>query len=453
MRSEGKSWKRWLGDNAPALFLRFGALCILLLTVAKYGKLLWDLPRLSGDVDFKIYYQWAYYLREGKNPFEWIVWDPYVPPLIYPGQFFFLLPFTWLPFLLSFRVWLIVDFVSVVLLFFIAQALARKRVFGEWQGTSIWWPWLCLLLMSQPVQMGLYNVQLAIPAAIALFGAIVIRNWLPAGVLLSISAAMKYSLTPLFGIGLLVKRRYAVCCLGFLLFILWSLFPVAYTIDLDIPKQTEKGAVGQRESSRALALPNCPLFRLFGYKLYSDYFRILATDWQGQGYNSFAGGGGYDLVNFDFLKLPTLNALVKISFLFIFIYIAYLERNGMQWNLPFLFVTSSITCLLVYHRVHDALLAVICLVLIAQDLYARRRWRALSIPLFLLALFDMPQGPWMRLSAHISSWVGEQRLIYLVDYGEYAGALPLPAIVMFLISLYSVAFYFQYRRNGYTQTT
>ena len=33
-----------------------------------------------------------------------------------------------------------------------------------------------------------------------------------------------------------------------------------------IPKQPEKWAFGQRESSRDLAQPKCPLFRLFGYQ-------------------------------------------------------------------------------------------------------------------------------------------------------------------------------------------
>lgn len=374
----------------------------------KYGS--WFFVVGHSFVDLFVYYLWARHLGEGTNPFHEMQWTAHLPPLVFPGQTVFIIPMTWLPYPVLAPIMLVLNISLVTGLFFLTRSMVRWGAFGNVQAADRYGIWLCLLLLSQPTQMAMHNVQLSVLASFMLLVALAVHSGWGSGVFLGGSAAIKYSLTPLFGVALLFKRRYVTCVVAAIVLLILAAVPLVFYSDI--------------------------------LGIYRDYFIIVFNDVTGSGYNTFQGGGGYDLLPFEFLRFPLWNLTVKLGLFALFMVAAFRERKNEKWNLPFLLLISIITCSLVYHRVHDELLAVLFLIFIAQHLFMTKQWGHFCGAMVLILLLDIPQEyvSWAAMS--LGRLEGLDRYVYLFSFQEFVNGVPLEAMLAFVIAVYSIYFYF-----------
>lgn len=369
-----------------------------------YGSTGW----MGGD--FYTYYRWGESLAKGLNPYDvknLAKVTHNIPPLVYPGQFFFILPFTYLPWPIAPIFATVLSIASLFILFFSLTVALGREFFAKSNSLALKVA-LCAFFFSAPVQQTLYNGQISgIASCLLMLSMIASRTWV-GSIYLGLTTAMKYSLSPLFIALMLSKGKVRLCLLALPIFLLLSLVPCFFS-------------------------PN-------GFTLYTTYLSlVLQASWD---YNSYVGGGGYDLVNFDFIKFSTINYLVKGAFVLLFLVGLRRENQREGLSLNFLFFTSAVSALLVYHRVHDLVLAVLFMVFIAIRVYEKREWVHFAILSGFFLLLAIPQRPLVIFAASLGQQIGENRWIYLGHFFQFSPSLPIPGIYTFLLTAYSAYFYF-----------
>lgn len=349
-------------------------------------RLILLLFRGSEFSDFHMFYDSAVLLKEGLNPYsvedfklhETRNFPDSVLPIVFPTLSVLFYPFT----LFS------ID-TALLLFFFLNIMLLWVMFLWGWEG---FYNKRCafsflILANSLPTTLSLGMGQVSILVAFFLAFIFFKNKW--KGLLLGIATAIKYSLTPLY------------------------VFIIPYR------SMIMAGAV-------FLGIAFLPY--LFGHdlkELYGNYLVMMQEAFT-SGENLYQNGGGYNMVNLDFFVNPTLNWLCKLPFIIGFFY----RRS--------LLAASTVTLLVTYHRIYDAVFIVLLLILLVNRFYTEKRWGHVTVISTFLLYFSLPQGILLPLLNDLGSLFREQSWIYLGSFQEYLTIFPLPAFVMVLLASYSL---------------
>lgn len=372
-----------------------------------------------GAGDFMIHRYWMERLLEGFDPFEG-TFDQELPRVVFPGEFLWLFPVAIIPSDYVPTLIFIVDFLLVVLLFWASQFYATRGRFGPWAWSGNAMVWFALFVLSQPSRQVFRTGNLSLISSVFIFFALLGRGpWL-SGFCLSAATVLKFSIVPFYAFILLVRRHYTTCLVAFCLFAFWCLTPFFYD--------------------------------KFGVYLYNDFFYVVFIQSMKGGYNTYVGGGGFDLVNFNFLKFETINIAVKLFFIGVFCVATWRERNVVYYDVSYLLLVSCISSIVVYHRIHDLVLTQLFLVMLAQQFYAHRQMAKLAFPLAILIYMCIPLSWQMKGAAALGQWIGDNSWVYLGtlignDPGDFVSMFPIPAINLLIVLLYSTYAYFNNKRK------
>lgn len=351
-------------------------------------------------------------IYEGKDPFDIENFSPEskmtFPAAIYPGMILFFLP-----------LYLTVDWmIARVILYGLNVVLAAGSVLYLLSKTSGW----------RDQQMGVVRIMLCVSVFLCTSPVIwtlipgqtsLITNYLlllallgscrPVRALsLALAAVLKYSLTPIFGLLLLVKREYRICFAALGLFLLLSATPVFFGHSL--------------------------------ITLYKNYTKHVWGTLMPGGHNHYDGGAGFNFIHFEFLKMGGVNALGK-AVIVISVFIAlWRERRLPGISLNFLFFASCATMIPNYHRIHDLSLAVLFLIVIANYLFLQKRWVNFSFAVCFLVLLCLPIQ-W-DLYDWIGRQIGENPWFYLGNWGTLTHIPPILGLFTYILTLYALFNYF-----------
>ncbi|MDD3119664.1 MAG: glycosyltransferase 87 family protein, partial [Victivallales bacterium] len=223
------------------------------------------------------------------------------------------------------------------------------------------------------------------------------------GVAFGAAAVLKYSMLTVLGPLLWVKRHYALCLIGFAVFVLISLYP---------------GLIG---------------FNLIDF--YGKYLTTLRTEVT-TGANSFSGGG-YTMLQLEFFRWNGLNMIGKAIAGGVILWVLFRERGNRRVGMNLLLFVGCLTMLVSYHRMHD--LTVVTLILTASlSLFLQsRQWWRLTFGLGFCLLLLLPFSQAM----HIGGWLGRHwaldRMFILSSYGGFSHLAPLPALTMIALTVFA----------------
>ncbi|NCA71411.1 MAG: hypothetical protein EOM91_15220 [Sphingobacteriia bacterium] len=403
-RSSGTSihWQR--------LMLALGVL-LLTLTLIRLGAIF---PR---DIftDYLAYTDTTQAIMAGANPYDlesmrYRTWGE--APIVFPGYVVF---FQWIaqdaP---GFKPWYILGsmllFLSALLLFLRRTAL-REAPSGlpDAQTFLIYSIMLFVFFNASPV---LKTLRLGQSTPIIFFAFFMLllcnREWCRYLMLASI-AIMKYSMLTIWAPLLFFKKYYQLCIIGFLIFLLAALYPVIYFPDI--------------------------------LTLFKSYVREVALQTTEQGFNTYSVSG-FDMVHLDVIKNAWAATTLKLLFIAGGIALFLRERKtpGVSFNL--LFSAGCLTMLISYHRLHDLVVLLPFLLVLAHQFMVTRRYLMLGICAAFLLYFLIPESILFPISSALGGQLGGlEQWIHLNRYDDnvvlWQQMLPTPAIVMPLMTLFA----------------
>jgi len=351
------------------LFLLLGlSLLRLILSVSKESFIF---------IDFLSYLDATHALFHKLNPFDMsnliikngLTGNPWTePPLFFPAQFSFFLPF------------LLFSPQHANILFFILNTLLL--LFGSYffvyaftQNKTLSLLSTFILFNSAPALTALRHGQLSIIVPALFLGALYVQNrWLQA-FFLALAGALKFSLLPFLGLLFLMKKKYFLVFSSSLFFVSLLLSPL-----------------------------------LFGHNiitLLSDYQEAIhKTTTSLSGHNNYGGISTYNFIHFEFFKPQWINMIGKVSMLGLAIYTLFKERKERKTSLTALLLLYMLTLSIAYHRVYDATFALLLLLPIAissQNI----------LPRLLLLWFIIPESITYRFYRILASFSQNQQLIWV----------------------------------------
>ncbi|MEA2011804.1 MAG: glycosyltransferase family 87 protein [Verrucomicrobiota bacterium] len=364
--------------------------------------------------DFNAYYDVVDAIVRGLNPYDLtnlnLKWVD--PPIVFPGYTIFLLPFVLINLNIAKYAFL---FLNVILSSIIFYSLFKKAGFinKPFDKNNLSFPGFLISLFafmnSVPYLACLKHGQISIVISTCLIILFTLKKSWQKIILFSVAAALKYSMLPLYAVLLFVKRKFFLCIASFIVFILWALIPIFFGHNLIV--------------------------------LYTEYLFTLHEQLVGGGFNSFAISG-YNMLQFDFIKIGWICSIVKLSFAGAFVFVMIKNYKTKKIGLHLLLTVATITMIISYHRVYD-MVFVLPLVLLLINLYMKeKKWKHAGILSVFILFFLIPESLLFKISNIIGSAIGENSLIYLNSFGTYNEMFPITPLITAILAIYSLYLFF-----------
>ncbi len=340
------------------------------------------------------------------------------PPVQPPSMSILLLPLLPLPFTAQAIIVFGINLIAAILCLFVVIRHYRlyegSTPFTPCYPNLLLWFLMALALMSDPAaNMLRYGQWVSVAWLCMLLVLFQPKRERSNAVLLGLAAAIKYSLLPLAAPLLLLQGRWRICVIGFALFLILVLLPGLW-LDGIIPGITE-------------------------------YLRMLAADMKG-GANSYTHGITYNMIHFEFLRLPHLNLLGKalILFLVALMLLGIRKERGTgsprRWPAEFapaeLGLLASATLCLSYHRIHDAFIMIPFLVAVCLQCFREQRFREFTVSLAFLLYMAQPTTLHYRIAGLIGSKLPFlEKFVYFGSY-PFKAMFPLTNIAIYLLTVW-----------------
>jgi hypothetical protein len=183
-------------------------------------------------------------------------------------------------------------------------------------------------------------------------------------------------------------------------------------------------------------------------ELYLDYIEVLVRDLSEGGFNTYAASG-YNMLNFDFIKNEYINNTVVAVVVIVTLALIYRERKRDKIGLNFLFFLICASMFISYHRLYDAILVTALLIIINCFAYYHRDWKNFLISAIFLIFFFTPFSFVMDFSRFAGSFQWAENNFYLCNSPAMSKIFPVPGVVMFFLTFYSLYLYL-YSREYYS---
>ncbi|MFC1478048.1 glycosyltransferase 87 family protein [Candidatus Margulisiibacteriota bacterium] len=390
-------------------------LLLLIITLGTFYDVITTVNR-EKDIawDFFAYYEVTDNIVQGNNPYNTdnftvpgLIWK--APPIVNPGYTLFFLPYTLLKPHTAKLVFLLINIflgVGIILLVFARMRLLKpKDLFNPDKNTLLAVVSIFIFLNSTPFIYTLITGQSLLLILACLILVLFSGDLWMRIAAFSISAVFKYSLLPLLGIWLLIKKRFALCVGGFLLFILWGLVPLFFGYDL--------GA------------------------LYGNYLANLIANMSAEGLNTFRISG-FDMLQFDFLNCSFTNAAVKLILIGIAFWAMLGERKKTGISINLLFLLGCVTMIISYHRLYDLIIILPILLILWNNSFRKGQWLQFSITGLFLLFFLIERTYIIVFANWLGGLIGPNPVLVLNTHKQFSTIFPVYPIVMFLMAAYSV---------------
>ena len=396
---------------------RIGALLLLIFLGARILRAVF----LANLMDLDHFFNWIGAIILGEDPFNelnhhFVQFEIARAPT-FPGMTLFIYPFLAMGTPFSYWSWYGMNMILMLILPWIVFSWT-----GVWRrgGTSdrhFFMIVLCAVLFStsRPVITALQLGQTSILCTALIVWCVVSRADLCCGLGLGLAGALKYSLAGLIGVLFVSKRAWKVIIIAGSVFVVFSLAPAFWGHNLT--------------------------------ELYSKYI------WRLQGFVTGDESSGIDtywgcnnclsLTHLDFLKSSGIVFWIKGILLLIFGAILWCDRKDLNVGLPLLFVASSLSMTIVYHRHHDLTLPVLWMIGLLPLLFERGIKRHVLMLSLLVAYFWVPYSTLLTFSKWLGGLIGENGWIYL---GNAVSEVPMDAVFSFFMTVYSFFLYFDLKR-------
>lgn len=387
--------RRWAPSVGTIGLLVFGLLTLMRLLMHASA----DAPTLN----FAFYYDVANALRLGVDPYT-LENLPHVQsvPVVLPFQAVLLVPWTYLPHWWASQIFFWCNLVAVTVLWHYLWKLYSGVPSASF--SRKYWLGFLVFVNLAPVIAGLGLRQLSISVSLLILVALYSESVTISGLSLAVASVLKLSMTPLFGVLMLFTRRFRECALATVIFGAFAVAPVLFGHSLS--------------------------------QLYSDYAKVHSDLMSG--YNQFGGSNGFTMVNAGIFKWGPANQLVKVFALVLFALVLRRQRAGKYIDAIAVLAVISATMLLVYHRAHDFPigLGIILAWLLSPDNSQSRFHRVFCAGVVLF--FFIPWTIQAVGAEFLGTLMKENAFIWLTsDWRHVPNLVPLAAIVMLLISVYS----------------
>jgi Glycosyltransferase family 87 len=421
-----------IGNRKKLLFYYLPALGLLLLILARLVHSYLKNPQ----IDFLAYLDVSRAVIKNLNPYSFddLIYFPWERlQVCYPGIAIFFIPFVFMGKTVAGIVYFILNSVCAGALFYMLFKVTGlwKRIDFRNPDRHFMWFWILAFAYfnSQPVLACLRHGQIALIVSLAIM-LILVKIRLGWKVFFFIFAAVqKYSMITFLGPLMFIKGRYWFCIFSFIGFILVSLTPMVFGVDIVL--------------------------------LYSDYVNELSAQLK-TGFNTYAGSG-YNMLQVECFKMGLVNYVLKGFFVLLFLYVLLREWRKPKYSLNLLMFIFSCSMLVNYHRVYD--LGLVNALIAVKFIYFldRKQYLHSTIAGLLMLFFLIPQTIYFHICRILGKFPGAGDLFYLADYYQgISGMFPLLPFVVMFMTLWSWYLYqftdvdFEFEGKDYvgeTQTT
>ncbi|MFC1478049.1 glycosyltransferase family 87 protein [Candidatus Margulisiibacteriota bacterium] len=371
--------------------------------------------------DYFAYYDQTQLIVEGQNPYDpsnLRLLDLEKAPIVFPGYVAVFLPHLLFNVHITKYLFLIFNLLAGPLVLILL--LRRTNLFEKINladpnaGTVLLIASFYLYLNSSPYIFTLLNGQSTFLIAVCFMLMLFAKSFPVQSAAFAVSAVLKYSLLPFYGLILLFKRKYVFCLVSFTLFALCALSPALFGHDLK--------------------------------ELYTAYYANVISWCTGDGYNTFPVYG-YAQLQAEFFKSGILNILIKLLVLTTAIWAVYRERQSRRLGLKLLLLIGCATMVISYHRIYDLVLVIPLMLVFWLSFYKQKQFAHFSITGIFLLWLLLPRHLVLKLGNAIGSLFQNNSVIHLPQYvGELNNLthiFPIYAVMMLLLTFYSAYLYFK----------
>ncbi|MDD3118140.1 MAG: glycosyltransferase family 87 protein [Victivallales bacterium] len=333
-------------------------------------------------------------------------WD--TPQIVFPGMMPFYLPFSWLPISVSQSIYYVLQVLGLIgaYWYFMRVLCPERRV--DWRCPDayawIYWGGLLVLLNSSPVLTCLRHGQSAVwcmwGVLLVLFQPTRLRP-----LLFGLTALLKYSMVPVLALLLWVNRYSVLCLLGFLVFVLISLYPAVLGFDL--------------------------------VDFYRHYLDMLTSEVVRGGGNSFLASG-YHMLQLEFFRWNVLNMIGKAACGVVLLALLVREHRRRGFGLYLLLLAFCLTMEISYHRIYDMVIVILLLEGCMVVFLRQRQWYRLAVGTCFLGFFLVP----FTLILWVGDFLGHRlpldRVFIMCRFmGDATEMVPLPAMMMLALTIFA----------------
>lgn len=361
-------------------------------------------------VDFNAYFDFTGTLIRGVNPYllENLSLNWADPPIVFPGYTAFMLPLTLFPLNVAKLIFLSINVLLPAILFYLLfriTNLANSSEKVQFAPVRSGFLLTTLIFMNTiPYTACIKHGQISMIISTMLIVTLLSKSIYAKILYFSLAAALKYSMIPLYGMMLFIKRKFLLCITAFAMFLIWAIVPIFFGHNLQ--------------------------------DLYNNYISTLNKQLVIGGFNTFPVSG-YNMLQPDFFKMGQLCTAIKLTFLALFFTATVINRKQKQIGLHLLLLVSTITMVISYHRVYDMVFALpIILVLINIYLRKKRYFDTIILSCF-VGYFLIPETIVFKFAGFVGKMFTENPIIYSTDFASYENIFPLTPIVCLLLAMYS----------------
>ena len=387
----------------------FGVFCLAAITLLR----LITSYRADLIIDYICYLDCTMALLKGLDCYEISnlflhEWDG--PLIIYPGMTLYFIPWTFMSVKLSSMIYyalsIAVTGVNFVLIFKITGLFKEIKFKAPDKYTYLFFFSGLLFFNSSPVMMCLRHGQSPTWSILGILLFFYFTKPYSKTVALGLVALMKYSMITVFAPLLFAKRYYGICIIAFIIFALLSLYLVYCGFD--------------------------------PFQYYIHYVKVLVGSLE-SGYNSF-GVSGYNMLQIDFFRLDYLNEIGKLLLIAFAMYILYIERERDGVGLNLLLLIFCISMLISYHRLYDAGIIILLLLVKINFLFRKRDWINLAVCAGFCLFYLVPLDMLFKISNRLGTYPVFSSIFITCPFKSQYQHL-LPFLSWSIIALACYAFY------------
>ncbi|MEI8247529.1 MAG: glycosyltransferase 87 family protein [Lentisphaerota bacterium] len=337
-------------------------------------------------------------------------WDG--PLIIYPGMTLYFIPWTFISVKISsviyYALTISVTVVNFVLIFKITGLLRQIKFKHPDKYTCLFFLSGFLFINSSPVIMCLRHGQSPTWTILGILLFFCFTKPHSKTLMLGLVALMKYSMITTFAPLLFAKRYYSICIAAFAIFSFLSFYLVFCGFD--------------------------PLV------YYIHYVNVLMKSID-NGYNSF-NVSGYNMLQIDFFRIDCLNWICKLLLIALALYIFFIERRRDGIGLNLLLLIFCISMLISYHRLYDAGIIILLLLVKINFLFRRKDWIHFAGCAFFGLLYLVPLDVMFKISNYLGAYPVVSRIFHTCSFkGQYLHLLPLPSWSIIALACYAFYLY------------
>jgi hypothetical protein len=383
-------------------------LLLFILLACLAGLRIFFVARSTEFVDFRAYYDMTWAMLRGENPFiiaNLRVWNWAEAPIFYPGAAPIFLPLMGFGIDTAKYIFLAVNIIAGIVLMLIV--LGR---FGLWENTGTQaqkirsgeiLPLILILLFlgSTPFIACLRHGQICTVASIILCTVLFYSDKVRGGILLGLTAMMKYSMITVSAPVILIRRNgLPVCVIGFSIFLIAGLFPLISGGNLT--------------------------------ETYMSYYNEMNRQMV-HGFNTYAESG-YNMLHADLIAIPPLRTALKISVL-VATFIVIIRTRHKELGIPEMLLIASSTMIISYHRLYDLVLVLPFLLAGIPYYWKKGGFSASVIMMVLVTALMIPENTVYGLSSAIGGIYPNNGIFCLSRFRNFQHILPLYPFVTLAI--------------------